>query len=117
MSVVLVREGVSLLPPHPRTAPRSPERGTFFSKLNCILLTFVFVHHSRPSTRRSAARLRSTSEEIAPPTVTPGSPEEDLTRDIPQPPQPLKVEEVPANQQHLQLLQQTSSEGKSEAMS
>ena len=81
--------------------------------LSCTFDLSSLIFCSRPSTRRSAARLRSTSEETAPPTATPGSPEDDLTRDLPQPTQPLKVEEVPANQQHQQqLLQQANGEGK-----
>ena len=105
-------------------SPSPPENNTKRSRKRCGYLLIInfydaifFIHlfcvfFSRPSTRRSAARLRSTSEETAPPTVTPGSPEEDLTRDLPQPTQPLKVEEVPANQQHhQQLIQQTNGEG------
>lgn len=48
-----------------------------------------------PSTRRvPATRLHSTSEE-------PAGGEEDLTKDLPNPPQPLKVEEVhPKTRQH-----------------
>jgi hypothetical protein len=105
-------------PPENNTK-RSRKRWVWLSSSIFMILCFpdiliVLYFCSRPSTRRSAARLRSTSEETAPPTATPGSPEDDLTRDLPQPTQPLKVEEVPANQQHHQQLMQqpTNGEGK-----
>ena len=53
-----------------------------------IPFCFCFFHTFRPSTRRVAAtRLHSNSEDAA-------GGDEDLTKDLPNPPQPLKVEEV-----------------------